>query len=231
MSEFNIIKSRKGINWAEEIVNYLKEHPSGLTITDIAEGIGTTRVTIHKYIKILLKQEKIFAKEVGVYNLYFSSERLVVPSHIVRSFYKGILIGLKEKLSDKEDFKKLGYVIADNMKIELGDQFPKSLKPQIKSFKDFIQFFGKIYPFIDIISEKHVNIEEEISEDRNKAIYHLKNVNLLNLSEDFIYHYYIFSGILEKTISRVFKKNIDCNILSIDIKNKSVIFSIEISNS
>ena len=230
MSKTKTIKKRKGINWEKKILDYLKEHPSGLTITDIANGVepDTSWVTVTKYIRILLEQKKVFLRKIGGYNLYFSTERFVIPSQLVRSFYKGILIGLKENLTSIGDFKKLGYIIADNMKIQLLEQFPKSLKPQIKSFEDFIQYFGKIYPYLDIISEKHVTIEEEISEDGTEALYYLKNVNLLDLSEDFRNHYYVLSGVLERTISRIFKKDIQCNILSINLDEKSVKLSMKL---
>ncbi len=229
MSEPKLTKPRKGINWGENILNYLEENPFGLTITDIAEGMTpkTTRVTVHKYIKILLKQGKVFAREVGVYNLYYSSERLFLPINFVSAFYTGILTGLKGKFTSKEEFKELGYIIADVMLNELIEQFPKSLRDQIKSFKDFLKYFAKLYPYLDIIPNNNLIIKENISEDGSKALFHFKNLNLFNLSEVFEYHYYVLTGMMEKSLSRIFRTEIQVKVVSIDINKKSVKISME----
>ncbi|MFX1337370.1 MAG: hypothetical protein ACFFDK_02030 [Promethearchaeota archaeon] len=228
MSKKHKIKTRKGVNWAEEILNYLKENPFGLTITDIAEGMEprTTRVTVHKYIKLLLEQKKIFAREVGVYNLYYSSERTFLPLPFVSKFYNGILTGLKNKFTNKNEFKELGYIIADVMSTELIEQFPKSLRDQIKSFKDFLEYFAKVYPYLDIVPDNNLIIEEQISEDGTKALFHFKNTNLFNLSEDFEYHYYLLTGMMERSLSRIFRTNIKVEVESINLNDKSVKISV-----
>ena len=227
MSKKKHIKLRKGINWAEEILNYIKENPFGLTIKDIAEGIGTSRVTVYKYIDILQEQEKVFIREVGLYKLYYSSDRIVLPLKFVAAFYNGILTGLKEKFSSEKEFKELGYIIADVMKFELIKQFPKTLRIEIKTFKDFLGYFAKLYPYLDIVLDNNLIIDENISEDGTKALFHFKNLNLFNLSGDFKYHYYILTGMMERSLSRIFKKEIHAEIVELDINNKSVKISLE----
>ena len=96
-------KVKKGKIWADEIVRYLKNHPSGLTITAIAKGIDTSRVTVTKYMSQLLEEENVFAKEVGVYKLYYSSERDFIPKKILQAFYTGVLTGIKGKLAKVMD--------------------------------------------------------------------------------------------------------------------------------
>lgn len=228
MSEKKLKKTRKGINWAEEILNYLRENPFGVTITDIAEGMNpqTTRVTVHKYIKLLLEQGKVFAREVGVYNLYYSSERILVPINFVNKFYIGMLTGLKDKFSSKKDFKELGYNIADAMIKELVEQFPKSLRDQIKSFKDFLQYFAKLYPYFEINPDYNLVVEEEISEDGNRALFHFKNTNIFNLSENSEYHFYLLTGMMERSLSRIFRTKIKVEIDSINKNEKSVKISV-----
>ena len=228
MSEKKLKKTRKGINWADEILNYLKENPFGLTITDIAEGMDpqTTRVTVHKYIKLLLKQRKIFAREVGVYNLYYSSERIFLPLNFVSKFYNGILTGLKNKFSSKKEFKELGYIVSDVMIRELIKQFPKSLRDQIKSFEDFLPYFAKLYPYLDIVPDNNLVIEEEISEDGSKALFHFKNANIFNISENSEYHFYLLTGMMERSLSRIFRTEIKVEIESINIDEKSVKISV-----
>ena len=65
MSKKTVKKVKKGAIWKDEIAQYLRNNPSGLTITDIAKGIDTSRVTVTKYMPELLQEEKVFAKEVG----------------------------------------------------------------------------------------------------------------------------------------------------------------------
>ena len=228
MSQKKLKKTRKGINWADEILNYLKENPFGLTITDIAEGMDpqTTRVTVHKYIKLLLKQRKIFAREVGVYNLYYSSERIFLPLNFVSKFYNGILTGLKDKFSSKKEFKELGYIVSDVMIRELIEQFPKSLRDQIKSFEDFLPYFAKLYPYLDVVPDNNLIIEEEISEDGSKALFHFKNSNIFNLLENSEYHFYLLTGMMERSLSRLFRSEIKVEIESFNIDEKSVKISV-----
>jgi len=228
MSQKKLKKTRKGINWADEILNYLRENPFGLTITDIAEGMDphTTRVTVYKYIKLLLKQGKVFAREVGVYNLYYSSERMFIPINFVSKFYIGMLTGLKDKLSNKIDFKQIGSNIADVMLTELVEQFPKSLRDQIKSFEDFLPYFAKLYPYLDVVPDNNLIIEEEISEDRSKAVFHFKNSKIFNLSENSEYHFYLLTGMMERSLSRIFRSEIKVEIESFNIDEKSVKISV-----
>jgi hypothetical protein len=228
MSKKKLRKTRKGINWADEILNYLKENPFGVTITDIADGMNpqTTRVTVHKYIKILLEEGKVFARQVGVYNLYYSSERTFLPIKFIGKFYIGMLTGLKDKLSSAKDFKELGYNIGDAMRKELVKQFPKSLRDQIKSFEDFLPYFAKLYPYLDIVPDNNLIIEEEISQDGRKALFHFKNSNIFNLSENSEYHFYLLTGMMERSLSRVFRTKIKVEIDSINIDEKSVKISV-----
>ena len=222
MSKRIVIKTRKGVNWAEKILNYLRENPFGLTVSQIAEDIDTSRVTVYKYMDILEEQGKVFAREVHRYKLYYSSDRIVLPLNFVSAFYNGILSGLKKKFSNEKEFKELGYTIADVMRVELIKQFPKSIRDEIKTFKDFLRYFPKLYPYLDIILNDNLIIDEDISEDGTKALFHFKNLNLLNLSEDFKYHYYILTGMMEKSLSRIFRKEIQVDIFSLDFENKSV---------
>ncbi|MHA1856938.1 MAG: winged helix-turn-helix domain-containing protein [Promethearchaeota archaeon] len=215
-------KFRKGINWADEIHNYLRENPFGQTIKDIAEGVSTSRVTVYKYIKMLQDEGKVFAREVGLYKLYYCSDRIVLPLRFMSKYYNGILRGLKNKFTNLEEFKKLGHIIADGMRRELINQYPKSLRAEIKSFNDFLTYFPKLYPYLDLIMNENVTIEEEIEPDKNKGVFIFKNLEMLEVSEDFQYHYYIITGILERGLSWVFQKNIHAEILNLDVKEKCV---------
>ncbi len=115
MSQDNSKKKRKGTNWKKKILSFLEENPSGFTITDIAEGIKSTRITVSKYFSQLEIENKVLSKTIGVYKLYFSAERRYIAIDLVRAFYKSILSGIKGKFSKKEEFKEIGYSISDSM--------------------------------------------------------------------------------------------------------------------
>jgi hypothetical protein len=228
MPQTNENKKGKGTDWKKEILKFLNDNPSGYTITNIAERIGTTRITVSKYIALLEQENKVLSKEIGVYKLYFSKVRKYIELNLVHSFYSAFLRGVKAKFgSDNEKFKKLGYFISDSFFKYLLEQYPESLREQITSFKDFLQFFGRLYPYHEFLYSKNMIVEEEIDASFERGVYTLKNVEILNKSEDLKFHFYIFAGVIERTLSRVFRNTtIVCNIESINTKENEVTFSL-----
>ena len=109
-------------DFSKEILNYLLINPSGLTITDIAKGINTSRITVSKYVSILEAKKKVSTKEIGAYTLYFNVKRGLIPLDIMLPFYTGLLNGLKEDITDREYYKKYGKRIADFMKFPYGSE-------------------------------------------------------------------------------------------------------------
>ena len=226
-------KNRRGIDWEKEILEYLKEHPNGCTITDIAAkegGLDTTRITVSKYISGLVLQNEVFAKKIGVYKLYYSVERQTIPIKLVRTFYRGILSGLKENFIDEDDpaeLKEFGHVVAETILLNVDEQFPESVKKESKSFIDFLNYFPNIYPELDFLYDKNWIIEKEINAGESKANYELQNVNILDISDVFFLHFYIMAGLLEKVISIGLNFEIICDILEINSEKKTVKFSID----
>jgi len=223
-------KNRRGIDWEKEILEYLKEHPNGLTITDIAKGIDTTRITVSKYISGLVLKNEVFVKKIGVYKLYYSVERQTISIKLVRTFYRGILSGLKENFIDEDDpaeLKEFGHIIAETILLNVDEQFPESVKKNLKSFIDFLNYFHNIYPELDFLYDKNWIIEKEINEGESKANYELQNVSILEISDVFSLHFYIMAGLLEKVISIGLNFEIICDILEIDSEKKTVKFSID----
>ena len=228
-------KNRRGINWEGEILDYLKEHPNGCTITEIAApvekgGIGTTRITVSKYMSGLVLKNQVYPKKVGVYNLYYSVERQTIPIKLVRTYYLGVLTGLKENFIDEDDpteLKEFGHIIAETILLKVDDQFPDEVKKSLNTFIAFLNYFPKIYPKLDFLYDKNWIIEEEINEGETKAEYTLKNVNILEISDVCSLHFYIMAGLLEKVISIGLNFEIICDILEIDSENQTVKFSID----
>jgi len=190
--------NRRGINWEKEIVEYLKEHPNGCTITEIAGkdgGLDTTRITVSKYINGLVSKNQVFSKKVGVYNLYYSVERQTIPIKLVRTYYLGVLTGLKENFIDEDDpaeLKEFGHIIAETILLNVEEQFPDDVKKSLNTFIDFLRYFPNIYPDWDFLYNKNWIIEEEINEGETKAEYTLENLNILGISDVFSLHFKIF---------------------------------------
>jgi DNA-binding transcriptional ArsR family regulator len=228
MAQNNKNKKGKGTDWKKEILKFLNDNPSGYTITNIAERIGTTRITVSKYLALLEQENKVLSKEIGVYKLYFSKVRKYLELDLIRSFYSAFLSGVKAKFgSDNEKFKKVGYFISDSFFKYLLEQYPESLTVQITSFKDFLQVFGTLYPYHEFMYSKNMIMEEDIDDSYERGLFTLKNTEILKKSEDLQYHFYIFAGVIERTLSRVFKNTpIVCNIESINTKDNEVVFSL-----
>lgn len=228
-------KNRRGSDWEIEILDYLKEHPNGCTIKEIADpveegGIGTTRITVSKYINGLVLKNQVYSKKVGVYNLYYSVERQTIPIKLVRTYYLGVLTGLKENFIDEDDpaeLKEFGHIIAETILMNVDEQFPESVKKELKSFIDFLNYFPSIYPELDFLYDKNWIIEKEINEGESKANYELQNVSILAISDVYSLHFYIMAGLLEKVISIGLNFEIICDILDIDSENETVKFSID----
>jgi hypothetical protein len=203
-----------------------------LTITAIALGIKTSRVTVTKYMAQLLEEENVFAKEVGVYKLYYSSERDFIPKNILQAFYTGILAGVKGKLEEK-DFKEIGHVVAGYMKPLLRTSFledPEPVRsPTHKSFKGFFEFFKEVYPYMEFMNPEGMDVEVEyMSENEDMATFLFKNVKLLELSEEFKNHFYLWSGAFEILLAEFFNKQVTCDIIDINTKKFTVKVSLEI---
>lgn len=213
--------------WKNKILSYLQENPSGFTIKDIAEGIESTRITVSKYLNLLEYENKVLSQEIGVYKLYFSAERKFIPLNVMRKIYLPILSGIKGKLN-KEEYKEIGRIIAEDLYDYHVEQFPKSLKTQMTSYRKFLSSFAKFYPYVDIFYLKELEIEADVNEEEEKAVYHFKNVELFEISEDFEQHFYILAGALERTLSKTFpRRPTICTVLSVNMKEKSVKISIE----
>lgn len=55
----------------EKIVNLLKKHPDGLTIIEISRKLNMNRITVSKYIMLLIGEKKVRIRRVGNAKLIF----------------------------------------------------------------------------------------------------------------------------------------------------------------
>lgn len=225
-------RKAKESNWKEKILEFLEENPSGCTITDIAREIETTRITVSKYLSLLQQEKRVLSKEIGVYKLYFSAERRYIALNLFQAYYRALLLGVRNQLLDQKDlkqtFKEIGYQIADVLSDFLFNQFPESLRKHISNFRDFLKFFGEVYPHLDFIYASTLTIQEDIDTENEKGIYKFKNPSVLDFTEDLEYRFYVLSGMIERSLSKTFtRKPVHCNVKSIDREEKIITIVLE----
>lgn len=86
--------------------------------------------------------------------------------------------------------------------------------------KIYFEAFDKFYPSYDIL-QSTIDISDPIMNDSGtRAVYRFTNSEFLETSEDFIYHFYIVSGIIQALWIREMEKPVKCNIEKIAASNK-----------
>ena len=222
-------KMSKSRNFKKEILNYLNNNPSGSTITDIANKIETTRITVSKYILGLETEGKVFSQTIGVYKLYFSAERTFFPKDTIISYYIGLLSGFNKEIANNNKFKEIGINIAKFMEFPFISQIPKDVLPMKgSSCHDFLTYFGVLYHYVDFLHEKTNFPEVRIIDESKKAILQFKNLQTFEKSDLFSVHYYIMSGLVEVVISKILKTKTICKVESIDPEKRKLEISIEV---
>ncbi|TXT67668.1 MAG: hypothetical protein BAJALOKI1v1_30031 [Promethearchaeota archaeon] len=208
-------------DFRKEILEFISERPAGSTITDIAKGIDTSRITVTKYVSVLEAKEKIFSKKIGAYSLYFTTERTYYPRKFILSYYDGLLECLRSEITDKEIYKKIGKSIANKI-APYYISYDETISTKPNSLIRFLKYLGKILPQIDYLNDKYVEIDVEINETGTEALYRLRNVKIFEQFKDLHYHYYIECGVLEGIIKAFLNKEVECNIVKLDKENQIV---------
>ena len=150
------------------------------------------------------------------------------------SFYKGLLASLKEKHpNDGEIFKEVGR----NCLKYIDFSFDRSISKELKGmnvnrfYKLFREAFGILNLTFDIAAQ---NIELSVrkkGENGIVTIIKVKNSEYFSNTDEFIYHFYIFAGIVEGIWKKEVNKDVVCNVEAIhvsdDIENSFIELSIE----
>jgi len=214
-------------DFSELILNFLLMNPSGVTITDIAKGINTSRITASKYVAILEAKNKVSTKEIGAYTLYYNVQKDLIPKSVAFSFYLGLLKGLKEDITEKIKFKKFGKNIAEFMKFPYGSSISDDVLPKDSRIDEkFLKFIGDYIFVFNYMHERKPKVTTQIIDDM--AIYTISNIDLFEKSEHYDVHYYIASGVLEKLVSRRFP-NASCNVKEVDIEKRIAKISLKLN--
>jgi len=205
----------------KEIINHLLMNQSGLTITDIANGLNTSRITASKYLGILKAEKKVVSKQIGAYKLYYSAERSLIPKKIMLAYYIGLLSSIKREIRDTEKYKEFGKIIADYIGFAYSFSFPENAN--LKKGPDYSKYFknfSKLLTYIDFIYENKPKIKTEVID--KGVIFNISDIDLFDKSKELDFHYYIASGVIEKLVSKDLNKVIICNVEEIDTDKKSV---------
>ena len=190
-------------DYESKIMDYIQRNPSGLTIRDISNYMNLSRDAILKIISALEQQNKICNKKMGPYTIYLSIKKDFIPKDFILSWYKGMLKSFEGKIANsKQVFKEIGYDMAKYLDPHVSSFLDEKLsklkgnpirKLQFEAFKDLYSTYDLFQPSVNIIILKI---------EKSKAFYRLEQSELLETSEDFIYHFYIMCGIAEYLISR-----------------------------
>jgi len=193
----------------------VRNHPSGVTITDIADLLGFSRNTVSKYINILELKNKIYKKKVGAYSLYFSSEESYLPNSLILSYYKAFLKGLRKNFPNKEEvFKNIGRNQANMIKFS----FSPNIYKQLKSLKGHpvskihLEMFKEFYSAYDIF-QPNVEISIlDVDPEGQKAVYRFKNSVFLDDNDLYIYHIYLMTGITQTILEKELGRDVICKV-------------------
>ena len=215
----NIKKTNKSkimpAEYEQLILDHVNHFPSGLTIADISKNLGISRITVSKYISVLEAKEKVYSKSLGAYTLYLPLERTFIHWTQINPYYQGLLKGLMEEFpgDKKEVFKRIGLKMNKFISFPLGSDFPKEvLKPVKGSYRNLLEYYAENYKTMDLIFGGNIELEADINEEGNKAIYAFKDIKMLKENESFILHFYIMCGWIEKTFEGLINKKITCRI-------------------
>ena len=213
-----------------KILNFITEHPSGVTIKEISYKLKLPRDSVRKHVVILENQNKIFSKKVGAYTLFKSSEVKFVPKKFMVSFYKALLKDLKIRFPNNEKiFKEIGRNMFGDIKFPISKRIIKKLEDfKTSPLKELhFEVFKNAFPTYYIFEPIDISDPEIVSSGK-KGVFRFKNSEFLNNSES-LYHFHLISGMIETKMSNDLGVPIKCNIEQIHISDKKEDSYVDIS--
>ena len=230
--KFTVSKKNHGKDYEAEILEYIKQNPSGVTITDIANGTEHSRNTVAKYISKLENKSMIFRKKIGAYHLYFVGKQGYFPKEITTSYYKAILAGLKKHFPNKEEtFKQIGREALSHIDFTFAPTITRQMKVVKGSpiLKLYFELFKSFYSSYDLLQPAIEISDPDIDESGMKAKYRFSKSEFLEDTDDFIYHFHMAVGIMEAILTREIGRPVECFIEDIHITDNKEDSYVEIS--
>ncbi|MFX1277729.1 MAG: hypothetical protein ACFFAT_22145 [Promethearchaeota archaeon] len=217
-----ITKKPESIDYENEILDYIRENPSGVTITDIAKDMSYSRNTVSKYITALQLKDKIFNKSIGQYNLYFSVNTRFIPKGTMVLVFKAILKSLKMFLpNDGSIYKEMGKNFFLNFEYKFGESLLKEIATlkKIKEPKLHLEFFRKLFPSFNFLQDTMEITSMTFENNYRKAIYRFQNSEFINTSNYYVFYFYIIAGVAEACFMSKLNRNVSCDIVKIHISD------------
>ena len=227
-----ISKKHEFIDYENEILDYIREHPSGVTITDISKEMGYSRNTLSKYVAILQLKDKIYSKSIGRYNLYFSVKTSFIPKNTITAVFKAFIITLKESLPNQGSlYKEMGKKFLQHFEYKFGKSLLKEFAAlkKVKTTKPHLEFFKKLYPSFNFLQDTMEITDMKFENKNKKAIYRFKNSEFLETRDDYNFYFYIVAGIAEAYLSEELSRNVNCEIIEIHVSDKKEESYVEMS--
>ncbi|WP_342772062.1 MULTISPECIES: PAS domain-containing protein [unclassified Methanoculleus] len=136
-----------------KVLDTLKEHPEGLSITDLAVLLSMNRNSASKYLDILQRQGSIDMRQIGVAKIYYPTRRLPVAA--VRRFCSQNLIVVDHNLEILE--------VSDTLAGLIG------MLPEVLTGKPVQDLFFSLNPSDDII----LSLRRALRGEEETFIWHL----------------------------------------------------------
>lgn len=206
-------------DYEQEILQCLVDDVYGLTVLELAERIGASRNTVYRYLAILEGKGLVFKKEVGAYNLYFSTEGRKISSDIVNAYYKGLLVAISQDLPfNPSRFKKYGRIISKYVDLphEMED-YEQLLQLKKPLDTKNLEILSSFIPYFSILHDK-LNLKDIVAnKEKKEIIFHFINSDMLTEDKSYIYHFFILSGFIEAKIRQKTHKQVRCDVLDYKI--------------
>ncbi|MBN1800107.1 MAG: helix-turn-helix transcriptional regulator [Candidatus Lokiarchaeota archaeon] len=216
------------VDYKQKIYQCILNNGYGLTVTDIANEINFSRNTVYKYLEILENEELIYKKKIGMYTLYFSQEENILNKDLIISFLKGLLLNLKSAFPDKGAmFQEFGRNMAKTMNISFSENDLKYFKKLMyESDEKILESIGNYLPYFNLIHDSVAVSEITIDKKNKKASITFVNSDMLDLTDDYIYYFYLIVGLMEETLSEHIGRDIKFDVLeyeTFDVKKNSFV--------
>ncbi|MFX1392497.1 MAG: hypothetical protein ACFFAH_02880 [Promethearchaeota archaeon] len=206
-----------------EILEFIRSMPDGVNIAEISRKKKFSRNTVSIYISILENKKEILRKRLGANQLFFPKESGNDAKELYISYYKGLLVSLKEKFpNESEIFKDIGrncfkYLDFSSESIISKDLIGQEVNHFIKQFQEefgkLIRSFDEAEPSIGISFIKN-------GENRDLLVIKFRDSEYIQKSKDFIYHFYILAGFVEAFWKKLTNEDVICNIESINLSDQ-----------
>ena len=223
--------SSRDRDFEKEIMSSLSKSTFGLTISDVAKKIVTTRNTVYRYLGILEGKDLVFKKKIGRYVLYFSKEKELEYLDNVLPIYKSFIDNVRRELPEQESvFKRIGKGMVDAITLPVSIEGYEQLDSvKILPNKKLFELVRNLLPFLNLFDSKIQVRIIDLNKEATKATYQISNSIFLAGGESHIYHFHILAGFVEEKLKQVLDKIVNCEVLDYKIFEKKVDSYIRIS--